>query len=519
MKIIFTLAILMMNFYVDAQIETFNKRITVGCSNTVLTGLEVTDSCYYMTGSARNDSCIFTSLFMKRDLKGDLISYKISPDTDVSYQIWQPSLRTDIDGNLLVTANAIDSNTMRTALIKYTPEGNVLWRRLYEEQAVNTDVLRNEEMIIAPDSSYILVGQTNSLPGHSFQIMNVGRDGNIIWSTNTDCQWNYCVNHSVWPLEDGFVVGYSNSDANLISIDYTQLTVLMKYDYQGNELWTWNNDSSIQLLGANHLIQTKDKGWVVATALGEERLNSDGVSSRLASDGYVFKLDSNRNMLWQTPLRAHTSSPNGRTIRLIELEDSSLMTFGMTADTLRDATNTLIGQYSTLVAKLSSSGDSLWARKYHYFQQSQAYHEVFDTERTADGGFLICGQAEGIGEGVYQQGWLLKLDEHGCLVPGCHIPDTITSILPRGIRPQIALNLYPNPVTDYLNVLYRNEKIGKQLTFRIIGEQGQVIKTYTTSDISDKTYVFPIWKLLSGWYVLEIRQDGKSIASETFIKK
>ena len=113
----------------------------------------------------------------------------------------------------------------------------------------------------------------------------------------------------------------------------------------------------------------------------------------------------------------------------------------------------------------------------------------------------------------------MKLDEYGCLVPGCHLPDTTTSILPIGSQPQAALKLYPNPVEDYLNVFYRNKQEGKQLTFRILDQQGRVLKSYTTRDISEKTYVFPVWGLLGGWYVLEVRQDGKLVGSEVFIKQ
>ncbi len=51
---------------------------------------------------------------------------------------------------------------------------------------------------------------------------------------------------------------------------------MKKMDYNGNVLWEWQNDSSIQLIGANDLIQTKDKGWVIGTAIGKEFLSDGG---------------------------------------------------------------------------------------------------------------------------------------------------------------------------------------------------------------------------------------------------
>ncbi|MFK7797903.1 MAG: T9SS type A sorting domain-containing protein, partial [Aureispira sp.] len=170
-------------------------------------------------------------------------------------------------------------------------------------------------------------------------------------------------------------------------------------------------------------------------------------------------------------------------------------------------------------AKLSADGDSLWSHRYYYLQQAWAEHEIFDVEQTHDGGYLIAGQALFSGQGPYQQGWLLKLDQHGCLVPGCHLPDTTTSILPIHAQPQAQLKLYPNPAVDYLNVWYRNKEVGEQLTFRILDAQGRVLQSHTVRDISDKTYIFPVWELLGGWYVLEVRQDGVLVGSEVFVKR
>jgi hypothetical protein len=89
-------------------------------------------------------------------------------------------------------------------------------------------------------------------------------------------------------------------------------------------------------------------------------------------------------------------------------------------------------------------------------------------------------------------------------------------VLPLHTQPQAELKLYPNPAVDYLNVLYRNKQVGEKLTFRILDAQGRVIQSHTARDISDKTYIFPVWELLGGWYVLEVRQDGVLVGSAVF---
>jgi hypothetical protein len=91
-------------------------------------------------------------------------------------------------------------------------------------------------------------------------------------------------------------------------------------------------------------------------------------------------------------------------------------------------------------------------------------------------------------------------------------------VLPLYAQPQAELKIYPNPAVDYLNVLYRNKQIGEELTFRILDVQGRVLQSHTARDISDKTYIFPVWELLGGWYVLEVRQDGVLVGSGVFVK-
>jgi hypothetical protein len=515
MKYVLILLLVLIITKLDAQV-TFNKRLQFGCSNTTMTGLEVTDSCYYITGGARDTThCIFGSYFMKMDTLGNILFTKLYSTPQHRLEQWHSCLRTDIDGNLIVAGEAFDSSRTSSVLIKYTPQGDTIWTRRYQDQANLQGFLRSDDMIITPDSSYILVGQSSTSYNNSFQILNVERNGRIRWNKTVGHGLNYTGEHSLVALEDGFVMGYFHTNTNLTPIYYDVFCNIKKNDYGGNLLWEWQNDTSIQLLGANDLIQTKDKGWVVGTAIGKEFLNTGGQTSRLAEQPYVFKLDSARNWLWGTPLRGISYSNHSKIMKVIEQPDSSLLAFGITTDTLT-ISGSFAGRRNGLVAKLSANGDSLWSHQYYYMNQAWANHEIFDVEQTHDGGYLVAGQALFTGQGPYQQGWLLKLDQHGCLVPGCHLPDTTNSILPLHAQPQAELKLYPNPAVDYLNVLYRNKQVGEKLTFWILDVQGRVLQSHTARDISDKTYIFPVWELLGGWYVLEVRQDGVLVGSAVF---
>ncbi|MGH1334683.1 MAG: hypothetical protein ACRBFS_01040 [Aureispira sp.] len=265
MKYILLLTLfLFINLNSNGQVA-FNKRFKVACANTILTSIEATDSCYYVTGIARDTAdCRTSALFLKLDTLGNIEVQKLYTNSNGKMEGWQHCLRTDIDGNLIVGGEYFDTNQISAFIIKYLPNGDTLWLRKYPDPSNPTGFFnRTDELVIAPDSSYILAGQTNTTDTNSFVVMQIERDGSIRWHKNFGYDWNYCIFHSIVPLADGFVMGYSNTDHNKRWIDYTTLCQIKKMDYNGNVLWEWQNDSSVQIEGANDLIQTKDKGTVI----------------------------------------------------------------------------------------------------------------------------------------------------------------------------------------------------------------------------------------------------------------
>ena len=489
----------------------------------------MTDSCYYVAGWARDSAfgCQVSLLWAKIDRQGNVLNHTLHSEPITITESWQPTLHTDVDGNLIIGADMIDTVIERALILKWDTDGNVLWKKKHVnlfpvlDTFVFPNVLdsltRTDDFIIAPDSSYILAGATYN----GWQLTHFNRDWSIRWVRYTDCKWNFCFEHSILKEDDGFVVGYYNGDANVTPINRTMRCILEKYDYAGNLLWTWANDSSQLINGVNHLIKTKDGGYLLGTADGLEIPDFGGGTSRMAFDCLVFKLDSARNMLWQRPLRANSYSVSARVERLIELEDSTIMAFAITPDTFWSVSeNRWRYQYNLLVAHISPDGDSLWSNQYYYFnEQSYASHFIYDVERTFDSGYLCVGEAKGTdGQGgAYQQGWLLKLDSMGCLVPGCRgrVMNTVEQL----DEPEANLLLYPNPVTDYLSVHFTYPIQGKRLTWRIINAQGQVVQEHQSPATSNQTYIFETTGLFAGWYTLQVVQDGVPSGREAFIKQ
>lgn len=521
MKWIIIVVITLFSTRVQTQTITFNKRIQVGCTNTVLASLEVTDSCYYAVGFARDSAnCQNSSAFIKFDTLGNIIWSKILPNSVKTHEMWESTLKTDFDGNLIVTAYSFDSSKMQGGILKYNTSGNVIWQSFYNNPYTPGAFIRPDHIQITKDSGYIIAATIDEpvIDGGGITLFKLDKNGHKLWQINSDTT-PFIGQSRVYIIptdNSNYLLGYMFDNFASTNNNHTVRCILEKIDSLGNTIWTWQSPSNLQLTGANDLIQTKDGGWVIATGIGTEFSNPGSPNSRFVTDGYVFKLDSARNLLWSKELRGRSSSHYSTISKILELEDSSLIAFGTTTDTFLDATLGPVAQHYGYVVKLSPQGDSLWSHQYHYLQHHTARHLIYDVERTSDQGFLICGQATGSGQGPFQQGWLLKLDQHGCLVPDCQLATGISSPYTTST---IRLSLYPNPTNDYLNIYYHNQLTQKELTFSVVNMQGHILQTYSTTDVSDKTYMLPVHDLVAGTYVLEVRQDGAPLGREQFVKQ
>jgi hypothetical protein len=77
----------------------------------------------------------------------------------------------------------------------------------------------------------------------------------------------------------------------------------------------------------------------------------------------------------------------------------------------------------TTVMKVDTSGDPLWNRKYVHYNTHWSTTMAMGMQPTSDGGLVITGstrQGYNDPQPLLSSNWLIKLDEHGCLVPGCH---------------------------------------------------------------------------------------------------
>ena len=109
---------------------------------------------------------------------------------------------------------------------------------------------------------------------------------------------------------------------------------------------------------------------------------------------------------------------------------------------------------------------------------------------------------------------MLKVDEHGCLIPGCHLINSAEE-LENG---QAELAIYPNPARDFLNFQLRGVVPEPDGEFRIVDIAGKTMKAGKAGNLAD-TYIVPVEGWPVGTYFLQYLQGNSLLLSQPFIKQ
>lgn len=128
-----------------------------------------------------------------------------------------------------------------------------------------------------------------------------------------------------------------------------------------------------------------------------------------------------------------------------------------------------------MLMKVSPDMKILWKRLYRtsppQFTEHDQFYDV--VEMPDDHGFVLVS-ASNLGDSTQQNGWVIRVDSLGCLVPGC---DSLVAIddLP-GIDPDRPgeLLVFPNPTGGHLTIELP-EKEGVIQSYRVSDARGRVI--------------------------------------------
>ncbi len=483
--------------------ERFNVRYNSEFPNTILTSVIETDDGYYSTGilgDSLNPNATPT-IFSQFDLEGNFLFQEDYGGLD-DYQLWSqnPDLQFFNDTTLVLSGFSFDEEGVRQGyLITFNLLGDTLETFRFYSPYVNEDYpssgfIATKRMEISSDGNFLvlsnIIGETTA---NDFMIQKITPEGELLWTYEYATAQDPDICDVVLPTEDG--------GGFFPRVLEESVSIVQKLNANGELTWEFNTSFD------------EWNGWVSDAILEEDKI----VASSAWDDGGAFgiipavlKFDTLGNFLWHTPVWQDDYNPFHDGRQIVKSEDGGYVLGGIHIDT-----NTVPDDKSAFLAKVSEDGELLWQRRYKHLDLDFDDHELYDLRATSDGGYIFCGESEDrwpaqeLTEPPYQQGWLVKVDEHGCLVEDCHLSDTVSEI---EVENKEYFKASPIPASEYLNI-YQARQVSPLAVYELYDLQGKLVKSIPVVDVKT-TLMVDITDLPSGNYVLSLREGDKLIQSK-----
>ena len=512
---------LVLGFMLMAEIDgfgqtRFNVRDSVNSSNNVFVGITELNDKYsiYGNGVYATDSgfteLMFSSFF---SLEGEFLSEQ---QFSKEFGFW--NMRNN-SGNTYVNnlvqycslGQTYDENTESAAgfIANFNEEGDTISVILYHSPYLE----EYGEDFIAPIAIAPSMNDDNSF----FVSTNIYKEG-----TQTDCWiqrmtpegeslWSYfyatdanpesC--KTLIPKNDGGLIGLlRDTDVDLI---------LIELDAEGNEVNTFETGLTFSI---NDALWSSENS-LVGAGVG---LSEDGFIS-----GRVVKLDEEANIVWDTIIGlGQAQSFQNQFYKIVHSGDGNYVAGGTKKEFIPE--EEITEQSGTArsqgwLVKIDDEGIVIWDRKYHFIDTPADTHTLNDLKATSDGGFIFCGESTDydpnleFSEGPPQQGWLVKVDEYGCLVEGCQLSDNINVLEKSGANPYFKAG--PIPAGQFLNI-YQTFNAPPNATYQLINLNGQLLESFPAMS-KGTTMMLDVSKYNAGSYVLSLVNGGEVLQSQRII--
>lgn len=247
---------------------------------------------------------------------------------------------------------------------------------------------------------------------------------------------------------------------------------VIKIDTVGNTIWEKKFGGSYNDLGTS-IIQSSDGNFVIS------------VVSLSPQQGYLFKIDSSGNQLWQSDFVENDTYYSGTSFyTLAENPDGTLVATGI-------AGQPGIQHDAGVLVKFSSTGQFLWKQLYDFFPTGSEY--LTGVVPTTDGGYLMAGAAMDTTL-PSQQAWVLKVDSLGCPVENC-------SVGIKGKNQKEKYLIYPNPANDVITIVIPSNNGANALLKDFMG------KTIYNITLESRHNTINVSQLPKGLYLLEVNSE------------
>ncbi len=245
---------------------------------------------------------------------------------------------------------------------------------------------RGNALEVLPDGSTIIVGSfaSASNPAPTIWAQRISPQGSLVWSRQFDNRSGSA--SGICPTADGNLLMIFNLQA--ASGTPLGLAGWMKITPLGDVLWTRYTSTAAHL---DHLIPT-DGGYL---AVGYTRAASD-----FDQDAIALKIKENGELAWTY----RWDAPGDDVFTSVWADPQGFVYCSGYA-------NNFTGNRDGTLAKLSSSGSLLWARRYGGGQSDELTH-LAPINANGVEGLLVVGSTASFGS-TYRRLWLLATDRNG----------------------------------------------------------------------------------------------------------
>jgi hypothetical protein len=489
--------------------ETFSK--VFDHANQELTdegkNIEETDFGYIVFDVGFNEDLLARQGVRGIDFQGNSLFFEEHGENNYrQFCGWANSGVKTQDGNFIIGSSAhhiSEDSVSNPVLFKISPSGELLdsFRRPSEETTIGHSAIELE------DGRYLWIGGTNDTPnGYAGAHL-------LMFSSEFELEWEQTylgggakslIGYSAVEVnEGGWIIGCYGWDNSTFGdcedLKYDSDPVLVKVDADGNEVWREEFGNCTSECGA-HVATTTDGNYLFSSC---NKTDAPVVQDIYGVFPYVVKFDSNGDTIWERTYGDY----NGETVltKVAELTDGNIFSGGY-----RYAAGANTAHRWGLLIKLNQQGDSLWYRKYKFADDTQCFFR--DVIETSDGGFAACGRTWPSEENSSIDTWVVKTDEYGCIIPGCHIG--IEEFTEKYGRFKVG----PNPVrqSENLTVFLPDIKDLNGLSFQLRNLSGQLVKSFVP-DEGGTSYLLRTNGLAKGMYVLSLLKDGVQVQSEKVV--
>lgn len=353
---------------------------------------------------------------------------------------------------------------------------------------------------------YILATVQDTLYNGQILLIKTDSNGNALWKKHYGVSGLRDEPGCLLAISNGFfLIGYARNNLSTwggVGLLQTNSRIML-IDSVGNQLseWTDNTDSTFK---PRSLTKTNDGGYIFITD-HKQRTNFPDIFTNQV----VIKLDSNFNKTWVK--QYGPTDYQTFLYKIVQLQDSSFITGG----TIWAGDST---HYNTAgwLMKLNENGDSIWSRKYSKVYSNFSENAIYDFDILDDGTILGVGQSnDRTAQTQGQQGWIIKVDSMGCLIPGC---DTLTATsLKETPEEIIGVKVYPNPTKKMVYILLKSDNNVEDISFEVFDLNGKKLAEEKSANMN-VTYLLNTETYSSGLYLVKIKQKGKPIANRKFVK-